>query len=169
MKSFYQFISDLWKKPRQIESNKNRLIQLRREETVVRVDKPSNVDRARRLGYKAKQGYIIVRVRTSKGKRQKSRPRKTRKPKRFGVNKFTPKKGWQLIAEERAQKKYPNLEVLNSYYVGEDGQHKWYEVIMVDPSHARVKSDKKMSWITKDKKRALRGRTSAGKKARGIH
>jgi len=168
MKSVYQFISKLWKKPKKMDNNKNRLIQWRKEDTIVRIDKPTNLDRARRLGYKSKQGYIIVRVKTSKGKRQKSRPRKTRKPKRIGVNKFTPKKGWQLIAEERAQRRYPTLEVLNSYYVGEDGQHKWYEIIMVDPNHPNIKSDKKISWIINDKKRAFRGRTSAGKKARGI-
>ncbi len=168
MKSFYQFISSLWKRPKEQPSYRDRLIQWRREETVVRVEHPTNVDRARRLGYKAKQGYVIARVKVRKGGRQKPRVRKTRKPKRMGANKFTPKKGWQLIAEERAQKKFPNLEVLNSYYVGEDGQNKWYEVILVDPNHPRVKSDKKISWIAKDKKRALRGRTSAGKKARGL-
>jgi len=45
------------------------------------------------------------------------------------------------IAEERAAKKYPNLEVLNSYYVTEDGSHKWYEVILVDPHHPVIRNE----------------------------
>ena len=56
----------------------------------------------------------------------------------MGVKKFKPGKSLRLIAEERTAKRFPNLEVLNSYWVGEDGRHKWFEVILVDtnaPSH----------------------------------
>jgi large subunit ribosomal protein L15e len=33
------------------------------------------------------------------------------------------------------------LEVLNSYWVGEDGQHEWFEAILVDPNHPSIKND----------------------------
>jgi ribosomal protein L15E len=79
-------------------------------------------------------------------------------------------KSLRLIAEERAARKFPNLEVLNSYWVGEDGRHKWFEVILVDPNHPVIKADKDINWICEKqhKGRAFRGLTSAGKKVRGL-
>jgi len=76
----------------------------------------------------------------------------------------------QLIAEERAAKRFSNLEALNSYWVGEDGQHKWFEVIMVDPSHPAIQSDGHLNWICRrvHRGRAERGLTSSGKRMRGL-
>ena len=76
---------------------------------------------------------------------------------------------YRSICEQRAAKSYPNCEVLNSYEVGKDGKHYWYEVILVDRSHPAIKKDKTLSWITKEKGRAFRGKTSAAKKIRGLH
>jgi len=59
----------------------------------------------------------------------------------MGVVLYTRAKGTQIIAEERAARKYPNLEVLNSYYVWSDGTSHWYEVIMVDPDNPSITSD----------------------------
>lgn len=148
---------------------KNTLIKWRKENTVIRIDKPSKPGRARSLGYKAKKGYSIVRVKIKKGGRTRRKyGRGGRKPKKAGLVKFTPGKGLRWIAEERGAKRYPNLEVLNSYYVGEDGKHKWYEVIMVDPQHPSIKNSKNIRWITSPAniKRVLRGLTSAGKKSK---
>jgi len=88
----------------------------------------------------------------------------------MGVAKIKPAKSLKLIAEERAARKFPNLEVLNSYWVWEDGRHKWFEVLMVDPHHPVVKSDKNINWIGKEanKGRVFRGLTSAGKEVRGL-
>jgi large subunit ribosomal protein L15e len=36
-----------------------------------RASRPSRLDKARRLGYKAKQGYVIYRVRVRRGGRKK--------------------------------------------------------------------------------------------------
>jgi large subunit ribosomal protein L15e len=76
----------------------------------------------------------------------------------------------QLIAEERAAKRFPNLEVLNSYWAGEDGQHKWFEVILVDVHHPAVRNDVDVNWLCarSQKGRVFRGLTSAGKKMRGL-
>ena len=60
-------------------------------------------------------------------------------------------KSIQRIAEERTSKRYPNLEVLNSYWVGEDGKNKFFEVIMVDPHHPAIKADKQLGWIAEGK------------------
>ena len=45
------------------------------------------------------------------------------------------------IAENRVQRKYPNLKVLNSYLVYKDGRHSWFEVILLDIHHPSIKSD----------------------------
>ncbi|MBN3037293.1 MAG: 50S ribosomal protein L15e [Candidatus Diapherotrites archaeon] len=149
---------------------KERLITWRRGPSVVRLDRPTNVASARSLGYKAKQGFVVARVRIARGSGMHSRPTKGRRPSRMGVNKLTRGKSKQSIAEERASRKFTNLEVLNSYWVMEDGQHKWFEVIMVDPSHPAVREDPDVQWIASGKhmKRVQRGKTSAGKKGRGL-
>lgn len=149
------------------EVYRSRLMDMRREAVVTRLEKPTNVARARSLGYKAKQGFVIVRARVSRGAGMHTRPNKGRKPSRMGVNKLTRGKSKQLTAEERAQRKFPNLEVLNSYWVADDGMHKWFEVIMVDPCHPCIANDPNLSWTARDRNRVNRGRTSAGKKTRG--
>ena len=165
----YKYMKELFQDKRELlrPIEKERLIQWRKEPAIVRIDKPTRVDRARRLGYKAKQGIIVVRVRIKKGGRKRERMPKGRRPKRYGLY-FTPTKNLQAIAEMRANRKFPNLEVLNSYLAGEDGKHKWFEVIMVDRYHPAIQNDKDLGWIseTTSKKRAFRGLTSAGKRSR---
>jgi len=132
------------------ELMRQRVIRWRRQPSIVRIDRPTRLDRARRLGYKAKKGFVIVRVKIRRGGRRKPRPRMGRRQKRMGVSKYTPAKGLKLIAEERAARKYPNLEVLSSYWVWEDGTSKWFEVIFVDPHHPSVRSDKNVGWMSGD-------------------
>lgn len=164
----YKRIEELWKKGKNKELWKKRIIQWRKERTVERIEKPTRLDRARRLGYKAEQGFVLARVKIKKGGRKRPKPPAGRKPRKLGIKKFTSGKSLGYIAEEKAARKFRNLEVLNSYYVGEDGQHKWYEIILVDPNHPVIKKDPKINWIVSDKRRVFRGRTSAGKKSRGL-
>ncbi|MFQ6060450.1 MAG: 50S ribosomal protein L15e, partial [Thermoplasmata archaeon] len=67
-------------------------------------------------------------------------------------------------------RRYPNMEVLASYWVGEDGRNKYYEVILVDPHHPSIINDPKINWICEPahKGRVYRGLTPAGKKGRGL-
>src|SRR2546422_144779 len=104
------------------------------------------------------------------GRRRKPWPMGGRHPKRRGMNKITMGKSIQRMAEERVSKRHPNMEVLNSYWVGEDGGHKYYEVILVDPQHPAIKNDPKINWICEPQHRgrAFRGLTSAGRKGRGL-
>ncbi|WP_457554760.1 50S ribosomal protein L15e [Candidatus Pyrohabitans sp.] len=169
----YKYLAQAWKSPKGsyvYPLLRQRLTEWRRGASVVRVLKPLRPDRARALGYKAKQGIIVVRARIRKGGRRKERPRGGRRPKRMGVVKYTPKKSLQWLAEERAQRRYPNMEVLNSYWVGKDGKYEYFEVIMVDPHHPAVRSDKELCWIagTAHRGRVFRGLTSAGKRSRGL-
>jgi len=174
VKGLYHHLTLTWKQrydnPDLANLWKQRLMEWRRQPSIVRIEKPTRLDRARNLGYKAKQGIIVVRVRVRKGGLNRPRPNKGRRPKRMGVYGYAPAKSTRLIAEERAARKYPNLEVLNSYYVAEDGKYKWYEVILVDPHHPAICRDKDLKWICSNKHRGrvFRGLTSAGRKMRGL-
>ncbi|HJJ82249.1 MAG TPA: 50S ribosomal protein L15e, partial [Methanocorpusculum sp.] len=92
-----------------------------------------------------------------------------RRTNRMGMRKATPGKNLKSIAEERAQNRYPNMEVLNSYWVGQDGKAKYFEVILVDRASPAVLADKNLAWIANSKGRVYRGKTSAGRKGRGQH
>src|SRR5688500_14989345 len=173
-KSFDNYIADDWKAYRgdaHLKNRQARLYQWRREPVITRVERPTRLDRARTLGYKAKQGYVIVRTRVRRGSLRKKRFKMGAKPSGMGVEKITASKSIQRIAEERVGKHYPNMQVLNSYWVGEDGRHKFYEVILVDPHHPVIMSDPKISWIGApgNTKRVQRGKTSAGQRGRGLH
>ena len=167
----YQNIRKLWKKP-QAEMPKlwsERLISWRREPTTIKIERPTRIDRARSLGYKAKQGFVVVRQRVPRGGHKRPMPKKGRRSKRYHTR-LDLKKSYQVIAQERAAKKYANLTVLNSYWVAQDGKYYWYEIIFVDPNHPVIKSDPKMNWTAQKKhhSRAYTGKTSAGKKSRGL-
>jgi len=169
----YKYMAEEWAKPEKSfveELMRQRLIEWRKQNTVTRIERPTRLDRARKLGYKAKQGFVMARTKVRRGNMRKLRPRSGRRPKRMGVKKFKPAKSLRLIAEERTARKFPNLEVLNSYWVGEDGRSKWFEVILVDTNSPSIKSDKAINWITEPqhKRRVFRSLTSAGKKIRSL-
>lgn len=110
---------------------RERIAKWRKAPVVVRVEKPLNTARAHALGYKAKKEFIVARVRIAKGKRRRRDPDLGRKP---GKNRKTqpPGKSLQWLAQQRAVRRFSNLKLLNSYYVGEDGQYKFFEVILKD-------------------------------------
>jgi large subunit ribosomal protein L15e len=173
MKSFYSYISEAWGSPREGyvgALRQERLKAWRQDMTVQRIERPTRLDRARALGYKAKQGIIVARVKVRRGGLRKSRYIRNRRTRHMGMAKITMAKSIQRIAEERAGRRFRNMEVLNSYWVGEDGKHKWYEVILINPSDPAIKSDKDLSWVSGNshKKRAEHGKTSAGKRGRGL-
>ncbi len=172
-KSMYAYVRDAWKKPDESEVSAlqwERMQEWRREGSVVRIARPTRIDRARNLGYKAKQGIAVARVRIRRGGRRRSRYVRARRSARMGVSRMTAAKSLQRIAEERASRKFPNMEVLNSYWVGQDGKQKWFEVILVDSHHPAIRSDSSLSWLARPNQRgrAERGRTSAGRKGRGM-
>ena len=144
---------------------RDRFMKWRRERVILKLDAPSRPDRAKAVGYKAKQGFIVVRVRVKKGGRTRPSFHAGRKPSKRGRLKYTPKKSLRLISEEKAARKFNNMEVLNSYIAGDDGISKWFEIILVDPSHAAIKKDRTINWITKgaNRGRAQRTLTAAGK------
>ncbi|MBS3056020.1 MAG: 50S ribosomal protein L15e [Candidatus Aenigmarchaeota archaeon] len=164
--SFYKYFREAWKKPKEIENYKTYVRKWRTQDSVNRVEKPTKIIRAHSLGYKSKQGMVIVRSRIPKGGRNRPRTTKARKQTKYGQTRYTTHQSLQSLAEKRAIRKFPNLEVLNSYYAGEDGQYKYYEIIMYDKYHPVIKSDKNMKPLLNQRRRVFRGLTSAGKKSR---
>ncbi|HLF54116.1 MAG TPA: 50S ribosomal protein L15e [Candidatus Nanoarchaeia archaeon] len=163
----YKYLSDAWTSPREVF--KKYLVQWRRDPVTLRLEHPTRVDKARALGYHAKQGIFVVRQRVSRGGHIRPDWSGGRHSHNMGIT-LNLRKNYQHIAEERANKVYPNCEVLNSYYVGEDGKFYWYEVIMADPANPSVLADKRTAWLgqPQHKNRVNRGLTSAGKRTRGL-
>jgi large subunit ribosomal protein L15e len=137
-----------------------------------RASRPSRPDKARRLGYKAKQGYVIYRIRVRRGGRKRPAHKGivNRKPVAQGINQLKYARSCRHTAELRVGRRCGNLRVLNSYWVNEDGTYKYYEVICVDPSHNAIRRDPRINWICNPvhKHREARALTAIGKKNRGI-
>jgi len=119
-------------------------ISWRKENAVTRIEKPSRIQRARRLGYKAKQGIIVVRMRVGTGGMRRKRPRSGRRPKHLGVTRIKADVSMKQVADRRVLERYPNMKLLGSYFLYKDGMHYWFEVILADPSHPRVSKDKEL-------------------------
>ena len=164
----YHYIGNAWRM-REDPRLRALMIDWRKDEAVKALEKPTRLDKARMLGYKAKKGILVARVRVKRGGRKRSRPRKGRKSRRLTVHKVL-KMNYRWVAEIRAQKKFENLEVLNSYFLSKDGTHYFYEVILVDPHRPEIKADPTLRWICspQNRGRVYRGLTSAAKKSRGL-
>jgi large subunit ribosomal protein L15e len=171
----YKYLTELWKKK---QSDVMRfLLRLRAWEfrqlpTIHRATQSSRPDKAHRLGYKAKQGYVIYRVKVKRGDRKKlvSKGINYGKPACAGINMQKSTRNLQTLAETRVGRKCGALRVLNSYWVAQDSSHKWFEVILVDPTHNAIRNDPRINWICKSvhTHREMRGLTSAGRKGRGL-
>jgi len=123
---------------------RQRAVVWRNQNAVTRVEKPSRIARARRLGYKAKQGIIVVRMRVGTGGMRKERPRGGRRPKHLGVTKIKADVSMKQVAERRVLQRYVNMKLLGSYFLYKDGMHYWFEIILADPSHPRIAKDKEI-------------------------
>ena len=165
----YKYIRDAWKKPRENlkEFWRLHMLEWKTQPATLRIDYPTRLDRARSLGYRAKPGYVLLRQRVNRGGRQRPKDFGGRRSKHSGVRKDVDRM-YRAVAEERAVKFYPNCEVLNSYWVGEDGNCAWYEIILVGRAHPQILADPRISWIATKRGRAQRGLTSAGRKSRGF-
>merc|ERR1711959_608706 len=171
----YKYLRELWNRK---QSDVMRFLQrtraweFRQMPTIHRATKPTRPDKARRLGYKAKQGYIVYRVAVRRGgrKRPNSKGIVYGKPKHHGINEIKFRRSLRSTAEERIGRICGNLRVLNSYWVNQDCAHKYFEVILVDPQHKVIRNDPRINWMVNPvhKHRELRGLTSAGRAGRGL-
>lgn len=118
-----------------------RAVELRKEPAMLRMERPTRLDRARAVGYRAKEGVVVVRARVSRGGMRKKRPTSGRRPKHMGVLKIKSDVSSQSVAERRVSERYPNMKLLGSYPVWKDGRYAWFECVLVDPFHPAVIKD----------------------------
>jgi large subunit ribosomal protein L15e len=152
----YKYIREAFQKEYHERSMilRKRITEWRKLGTVSRIERPTNLSRARALGYKAKEGIMMARVAVGRGSRKRPHPWGGRKPAKNAAYR-APGKSLQRMAEEKAARVFANFEVLNSYFVGSDGVKKYFEVIL---------ADRKL--VGGVRGRAFRGLTSAGKQGR---
>jgi len=171
----YKYLEELWKKK---QSDVLRFLlrvrawEYRQLPKLHRVVHPTRPDKARRLGYKAKQGYCVYRVAVRRGGRKRPNGKGIvyGKPKHQGISQLKFRRSLRSTAEERIGRVCTNLRVLNSYWVNQDSTYKYFEVILVDPQHNAIRNDPRVNWIVNPtmKHRELRGLTSAGRASRGL-
>lgn len=171
----YKYIQELWRKK---QSDVLRFLlrvrawEYRHQPKIHRCTHPSRPDKARRLGYKAKQGYVVYRVAVRRGGRKRPNGKGIvyGKPKHHGINQLKFRRSLRSVAEERVGRRATNLRVLNSYWVNQDSTYKYFEVVLVDPQHTAIRRDPSINWIVNavHKHRELRGLTSAGRSGRGL-
>jgi large subunit ribosomal protein L15e len=69
-----QYVEELWRKK---QSDVLRFLlrvrcwEYRQLPSIVRLARPTRADKARRMGFKAKQGYVVYRVRVRRGNRKR--------------------------------------------------------------------------------------------------
>jgi large subunit ribosomal protein L15e len=168
---FYQRIRQLWRDSSNKEMKQlrfERLIQWRKDGAVVRIKRPTRLDRARALGYKAKQGIILARVRVLRGGRKRRGSLKSGRRSKNARTRKIVDRSYQTIAEARANRNFVNCEVLNSYEVGKDGRYAFFEIILVDRDHPQIKKNEQLKGLAKRKGRVFRGLTSSARKSRGL-
>lgn len=170
----YKYMEEMWRKK---QSDVMRFLlrvrawEYRQLPKIYRVQHPTRPEKARRLGYKAKQGYVVFRIAIRRGGRKRQAAKGTiyGKPRNHGINELKSVKNLRSVAEERVGRKCANLRVLNSYFVNRDSTYKYFEVILVDPSHNAIRKDAAIQWIvtSKHRRREARGLTAAGRRHRG--
>jgi large subunit ribosomal protein L15e len=108
------------------DNRKKEILQAVRNQPITqRIERPTKIAKAKTVGYKAKQGYIVVRVRVSKGDFRRPRPNHARRPSKSGLY-YKLEISKEKIARNRA------MQVIGSYFLIEDGKNKWFEIIMAD-------------------------------------
>ena len=120
---------------------RERAVKWRREDAITRIKRPTRLQKARRIGYKAKQGIAVVRMRVGTGGMRRQRPRGGRRPKHLGVTRIKGDDNMKTVAQRRVMKRYPNMSLLGSYFLYRDGTHYWFEVILADSAHPRITRD----------------------------
>ncbi|MFQ5969544.1 MAG: 50S ribosomal protein L15e [Nitrososphaerales archaeon] len=147
----HSHIAGTWRKmwKEHTDELKAKAIGWRQQPAILRIERPSNLDRARRLGYKAKQGFVVVRMRTGRGGMRKQRPKAGRRPKHLGVVRIKQADSMRKVAERRVVERYPNMQVIGSYYLYKDGKYYWFECILVDKYHPAIFNDQELQHTLK--------------------
>lgn len=171
----FMYVQELWKKKGADVmkfTQRIRAWEYRHNHAIVRLRRPTRPDKARMLGWKAKQGFSVFRVRIRRGGRKRIAHKGITfgKPKSSGITGLKLNKNHRAVAEQRLGNRMGGLRVLNSYWSNTDSVFTWYEVLCADPMHPAIRRDPRSNWVVNavHKHREQRGLTSAGRKHRGL-
>merc|ERR1712018_165975 len=130
----YKYMTELYRKKQSDVMRyllRVRCWQYRQLTKVHHAPRSTRPDKARRLGYKNKQGYVIYRIAMRRGgrKRPVAKGCPYGKPKTSGgVKQQKPVRNLQSIAEERVGRRVQGLRVLSSYWVGQDSTYNYWQI-----------------------------------------
>ncbi len=87
---YLKYVKNLWTENsrKRKELLKTRFVEWRAQPSTIRIEHPTRPDSARSVGYKAKEGYIVVRQRLPRGQRMREQiraGRKTKQRRRFSA------------------------------------------------------------------------------------
>ena len=123
-KNMYYYIGQTWRKIFSDKQGdiKTRMIQWRKNPTIIKLDKPNRLDKARMLGYKDKQGYVVVNIKVGRGGMRKSRPKSGRRQRHIGTTRIKSSMNMGTISENRVLNKYPNLSLIKNNFFSRGSQ-----------------------------------------------
>ena len=124
----YRYIQELYRKKQSDVLRyllRIRVWQFRQLTKLVRSPRPSRPDKARRLGFKAKQGFVIYRVRVRRGGRKRPVPKGCTygKPKSHGINELKPYRCLQSVAEVSFNLPFNHPQTIPFHAVQHDDNH----------------------------------------------
>ena len=114
----YKYLQELYRKK---QSDLLRFLlrvrcwQYRQLSAIHRASRPTRPDKARRLGYKAKQGYVVYRVRVRRGGRKRPVPKGATmgKPTNQGVTQLKFQRSHRSVAEVSSLYNFPGIRSSN--------------------------------------------------------
>lgn len=123
----YRYVQELYRKKQSDVLRyllRIRCWQYRQLTRLHRAPRPSRPDKARRLGYRAKQGFLIYRISVRRGGRKRPVHKGCTygKPKSHGVNELKPYRNLQSVAEVRnvLQSKQPTVLLMRTNFFHSD-------------------------------------------------
>ena len=127
----YKYLEELYKKK---QSDLLRFLlrvrcwQYRQLNAIHRASRPMRPDKARRLGYKAKQGYVIYRIRVRRGGRKRPVPKGATygKPANQGVNQLKFQRSLRSVAEVSG---LITLHCCSLFWVLSKADHYWSAIL----------------------------------------
>ena len=105
--ALYSYLRKIWNNPTEESASvaRERILKWREEPVTIRIPKPTRLDRARAIGYRAKPGFVVVRQRVDRGGRKNPDIKGARRSKHASQRKDLAK-SYQQVAEDTVKKFY---------------------------------------------------------------
>merc|ERR1712216_384819 len=173
------YVGDIWRRKSSYVMwllSRMRCWSYRQGNSIVTLSITSRFRCARKMGFRFKRGYNVVRVRVRRGNCifRCRRGIVHGKIVGHGVKNLKLRRNLRYMGEMRVQQFVSNGGVVNSYWVNSDATHKYFEVITVDFCNFGIRRDYRINWVCNGYSGSLRsrgltiaGKCSVGRKGRG--